>query len=191
MRSLSPAAAAAIASDLFGLVTFIKFEFASGTTYLNQSGWDLVWDGHTWLGTYGLTDISPVEASIEEARPLSFSLSGVPATSVPLAMNSAEWKGAPVTVYTAIVGTTGALTVHDVRADWLGRLSTLDVQVDAETASLAAQAEPLCVDLYRPRVARYTNNEQQRLHPGDRGLEYMLDQADKPIVWPAASYWKK
>jgi hypothetical protein len=42
----------------------------------------------------------------------------------------------------------------------------------------------------RPRVTRYTNNEQQRLYPGDTSLDVdpLTDAAS--LVWPAASYFK-
>ncbi len=34
----------------------------------------------------------------------------------------------------------------------------------------------------------YSNVDQQALYPGDRAFEYVLSQANKPIVW-AGKQW--
>jgi hypothetical protein len=45
---------------------------------------------------------------------------------------------------------------------------------------LAAQSKP----------SRYTNDEQQRLFPGDTALDFDPATDAAPLVWPAASYFK-
>jgi hypothetical protein len=37
----------------------------------------------------------------------------------------------------------------------------------------------------------YSNQDQLRLYPGDRSFEYVIDQSEQQIVFPAASYFKK
>ena len=31
--------------------------------------------------------------------------------------------------------------------------------------------------------------DQQAIYPGDRAFEYVVDQSDKPVVWPSREYF--
>jgi hypothetical protein len=37
--------------------------------------------------------------------------------------------------------------------------------------------------LERPKILRYTNEDQQRLHPGDKFFEYQADLVDRDFNW--------
>ena len=55
----------------------------------------------------------------------------------------------------------------------------------------SVSAESAGVDLLRGVTVRYTDQDQQRLFAGDKGLEYVVAQGDKIIKWPAASYYRR
>lgn len=51
-------------------------------------------------------------------------------------------------------------------------------------------AESRAAVAMRPKVSRYTNDEQQRLYPGDTSLDFDPATDAAPLVWPAASFFK-
>jgi hypothetical protein len=64
--------------------------------------------------------------------------------------------------------------------------------VEAEKASLIqVTAEHIGIDLLRPSGLLYSNQDQQRLYPGDKSWEFVIDQSEQTIVFPAASYFNK
>ena len=58
-------------------------------------------------------------------------------------------------------------------------------------STLTVTAEHSCIDLVRPATSLLSDAEQQRLNSGDLFLQFMADQVDQKIVWPAAAYFKK
>lgn len=192
MRTLSTAATAALQAGCV-LLYLVRMEL-SATVYLNSTAWDVAWDAQTWHGAGQAASIEPAtESAGGTTEALRMSLSGVPLDAVALAMHPEDWAGRLCTIYTAIAslvpGAGGGLVVHDAVPDFLGRIAQLDIVESAQTATLQGQIEPLAVDLYRATTSYYSNAEQQRLHPGDRGCEFVIDQSDRPVVWPARSYW--
>ena len=57
--------------------------------------------------------------------------------------------------------------------------------------TVTATAESTAVDLLRGSAMTYSDGDQQSLYPGDRAFEYVVDQANKPIVWPSKEYFQK
>lgn len=190
MLSMTPEGAAAIQQPGAVIVTLIHLALSTDV-YLTTAGWDIRWSSQVWQRSLGVLDVAPVEDTLEEAPSYTFALSGVVTETISLALNSAEWKSKPVTLSTGIATCDGELVFVDSSTMFTGRLSALNIEDSDDEARVTAIAEPLYVDLYRPRNLRYTNADQQRLHPGDRGCEYVVDQADRPIVWPARSFWEK
>ena len=39
------------------------------------------------------------------------------------------------------------------------------------------------VDWERPKISRFTNEEQQNLYSGDKGLEFVDSVAEKELFW--------
>jgi hypothetical protein len=55
-------------------------------------------------------------------------------------------------------------------------------------ASVTVRLENRLADWERPRLRRYTDEDQQRAHPGDKGFEFVTSTVDKDIVWPASNW---
>jgi hypothetical protein len=45
------------------------------------------------------------------------------------------------------------------------------------------------VDLLSGNPSTYSDADQQAIYPGDRAFEYVVDQSDKPVVWPSREYF--
>jgi len=190
MRALAAPTVAALAQPAVPLVQLIHLAFPSGAIALNSSTWNLEWAGVTYLGAYGLGTVSAIEDGPGEVRGLQFRLSGVAAEQVALALDGAdEWQGVAVTVRTAILN--ADYQVVDAPVDWTGYGDTMGISEDGGTAVVEATAESSAVDLLRGNPSTYSDADQRAIYPADRAFEYVVSQADQPVVWPAKSWFYK
>lgn len=187
MRSLSPAATAALAARPVGLAQLVVMELTT-TVYLNTTPWTLVWDGNTYLGAANAGSIDVIDDSPGELKGLTFQLNGVGADYIALAL-AEPVQGKAVTIHTAIFD--AASQVADAVLEWAGRLDTMTIREDGGSAVVTVTAEHVGIDLLRPCNLLFSQQDQLRLYPGDNFSEYVIDQADQQIVWPAASYFRR
>lgn len=188
MRTLTPAAAALITSGLYGIAQLIEIEFTSGTARLSTTGPSITWGGNTWQGAQAIGSIDVIDQQAAEIKGLRFTLNGVSGANLAIAM-AEPVQGKTVTIRTVIFDPAD-WTVADVQTEEVGRMDVMVAQEDAlqdmaqpVTATIVATAEGAAIDLLRPRGLLYTDGHQQRLHPGDKGCEYVRD-ADLEITWP-------
>lgn len=188
MRSLSSDVLAAIEAGEVILASLLYMNL-SVPQYLNTSGWDLLWNGQTWRGAAGIGTIREVSDAPGEIKPLELELSAVASEELATAL-AEPLQGKAIELRTAIFHT-GTHQVLDAPLDWAGWLDDMRIAEREGQAAITVTAEHVGIDLLRGRVLRYSNTDQQRLFPGDRGCEYIVDQAEQAIVWPAASYFRK
>lgn len=188
MRSLSGPVSARLASSMPGMAQFVEMQLTGGALYLNTTCWDITWNGHVWLGTFGVGRINPIEDQPGELKGLSFELAGIESSKVALVL-SENVQGRPVIVYTVIFDANSQ--VIDGVVEWRGRLDTMAISESDGKAAISVTAEHFGIDLLRGTNVRFSDQDQQRVHPGDRFFEYMVAQADKKLVWPAASFFRK
>ena len=191
MRTLSPAVFAAFASSNVVLVQLIHMAFTSGAIALNTSNWDLEFGGVTYKGAYGLGSVSATVDKPGEVQGLQLDLAGGSAASVSLALDDSDVvQGTVLTIRTAVLDA-ATYAILDAPIDWIGRLDTMSIVEDGTQAAVRVTAESAAVDLLRGSVRNYTDGDQQQISAGDRAFEYVVDQADKQIVWPAREYFLK
>ncbi len=191
MRPMNAAAQALLARIQAGeqipLVQLVKVQFEAATVYLTTAGHVVPWDGQEWLPA-GLGQIEAVTDSPDDIAPLKFTLPALTPAQVAVALESGT-EGAPVRVYDALIDpATGACA--DAIPAWSGTLNVPSLQ-DGPEAVLQVTAEHRGVTALRAKPSRYTDDEQQRLHPGDTSLNIdpLTDAA--PLVWPAASFFRR
>jgi len=188
MRTTSPDAAAALSAPVVRVVRFVYMAFAPTPIALNTSSWDFDYGGITYKGAYGLGSISTVDDSPGEIKGVQLELSGVSSDYIALALDDAAIvQGTPLTLRTAIINE--AFEVVDAPIDWTGTLDTMSIQEDGDTCTIQVTAESSAVDLLRGAALTYSNADQQALAPGDRAFEYILSQANTPVVWPTKEWF--
>jgi hypothetical protein len=69
-----------------------------------------------------------------------------------------------------------------------GKMDLLSCEHGA-TGSITVTIRDNLADWARPRIERYTDQDQQARYPGDKGFEYVTAIADKEIIWPASSFY--
>jgi hypothetical protein len=97
-------------------------------------------------------------------------------------------QGTPVTIYTAIMDTT-TYQILDAPVEWVGTLDTMAIGEDGTAATIAVTAESRAVDLLRGTPQFYSDADQRVINPTDGAFAYVVDQIDKPIVWPAKAFF--
>ena len=124
-----------------------------------------------------------------ELQGLQFSITGGDPANLSLALDDADIiQGTPVTVRTAIIETTN-YTILDAPVDWIGELDTMAIAEDGQSAEVSVTAENKGVDLLRGTPWFYADADQKAINPTDGAFSYVVDQIDKPIVWPARSFF--
>lgn len=143
------------------------------------------WGGHTWAAQ----DLSLQEVVDALATPqgLAIDIPGVTPSQVALGVDD-DVEGAEVICYLAWIDTVNGDTVGAIQV-WAGELDVPGWE-DGPTAVVHLTAEHRAALAMRPRVLRYTNDDQQRLYAGDTGLDFDPATDAAPLVWPAASYFK-
>lgn len=181
MRTTTGAIDTALAGGNVPLILFVEMDFPSGFLRVNNSGQNFDWGGYTWIGVGALGSIDQItEASDLSAQGLGFSISGVPTEYISTALGQ-KYQGRSCKVWFAPLDSN-----HQVIADPIGsfnyRMDTMDIEL-GQTATIRVSAESRLVDWERNNVSRYTDEEQQRLYPGDLGLQFVPQMAEKEIRW--------
>jgi hypothetical protein len=187
MKTFSAPVLAAIASGSIAIVQLVHLAFASPIA-LNLSTWDLTWSGVTYKGAYGLGSISGVTDKPGEVQGLTIELFGDAAT-VALALDEADMvQGIVCAIRTAIIDM-ATYTVLDAPIEWVGKLDTMAVAEDGQSATISVSVESGAVDLLRGTPNYYNDADQRANLATDSSMMYVVDQIGKPIVWPARAFY--
>jgi hypothetical protein len=147
------------------------------------------WGGQLYFGTGTLGAVEPVTDEVQSTQGLRFTLSGVPLDSIALALS--EQVRGTACVLRLVILDPATHAVLDAPTVFSGVLDTMAVTHGAEDCTIAVSAIHRGDVYRRPKPLRYTDGDQQRLHPGDTSLRYVLSQAQVQDVWPAASYFRQ
>jgi hypothetical protein len=188
MKTYAAPVVTAITGGALAIVQLVAFEFSSTPIYLNTSTWDLVWSGKTYKGAAGLGTVSSITDTPGEIQGLTLEMF-CDAARVALALDDADVvQGTVLTIRTAIIDVV-TYTVLDAPVEWTGTLDTMSIAEDGQQASIRVSAESRAVDLLRGTPWLMTHEEQLLINATDNSFKYVTDQVDKPIVWPAKSYF--
>lgn len=189
MRTLAGPAVTALAGAEVGIVELIKIDFSSTPIYLNTSNWDLTYSGTLYKGAYGLGSISAVTDKPGEVTGLTLELISGDASTISLALDDADIvQGTPLTIRTAILSLTD-YTILDAPIEWVGTLDTMTIAEDGTQCVVRVTAESKAVDLLRGTPMMYSDADQKTVNGTDGFFKYVIDQIDKPIVWPQKAYF--
>lgn len=190
MRGLNSAAQAIVtAGGKIPMALLVDMPGLSTPLHLCTGRWPLIWGGTNYTAVGTLGEVDAAQESSSGPRPLGFRLNGVPASMRALVL-SENVQGRAVSVYLAIFDP-ATYQIADAVLEWDGLLDVMSWQDDGATGSITVSAESAGADLLRGVPVRYTDQDQQRLYPGDLGFQYVIDQGEKTITWPAASYFRR
>lgn len=183
-RPVTGPVTAALAADHVAFLVFVEMDFTSGFVRVCNAGYSFPWNGFSWIGTGALGSIDVITEDVsQQAHGLGLSLSGIPPEYISIALNSG-YKGRPCKLWVAPLDSEFAVITSPVQI-FTGRLDTMDIEL-GETATITVNAESRHLDQNRPRIRRYTHEDQILEFPGDTGFEFVSQAASKEIVWGRA-----
>jgi hypothetical protein len=186
-RDLEADALAAVQEEVVRRTIAVEMDFPSGYVRFTGSPFDIVINGNTFSGVGMLGSVSAVEEAAElRAYGLVVQLSGIPRDAIAIALQQA-YQGRRAAVWDVPLDASDQ-PVADPILIFRGRMDTMEITLGT-TASVRVRLENRLADWERPRVRRYTSEDQRRVYPNDRGFEYVSATAEKEVAWPAASYW--
>lgn len=191
MKTLSTPTLAALAGKQVGIVQLVLLDFPSLPLALNMSTWDLTWLGVVYKGAYGLGTISAVQDKPGEIAGITLELAAGDSSIIALALDDADIvQGTPVTIRTAIIDLE-TYQVLDAPIDWVGSLDTMSIGEDGTQAAIRCTAESKAVDLLRGNPQFYADQDQRAIAPNDASFSFVVDQIDKPLIWPTRAFFYK
>lgn len=184
-RGLTSGMITEVSADQLGVLVFVELMFSTPVRLWSGYG-DISYGGETYqgIGTFG--SISRIQETTDlAARGISLQLSGVPSEYIALALLE-PYRDRLCRIIFAARDSAGAV-VSDPIAVFVGRMDLMSIEDDATQAVINVTVESRLMDFLRTREVRYTHEEQQRLHPGDRGLEFVTAIQERPLYWGSAA----
>lgn len=181
MRDLTSAMQTEVGKAEVAPILLFEGEFISGTVRAWSGYGNLTWAGVSWSGTGTLLGISNVSETNETAaQGITVTLNGVPSELISLTLAEIK-QGASGKVYFGLLD--GQQVINDPILLFSGKLDIPSISDEGEFAEITITYESRLIDLERPRINRYTPEDQKRLFPGDLGLDYVPSIQDKKVVW--------
>lgn len=179
-RQIDPRVAASLAADHVPYIFFVRMDFTQ-PIFVCTAGYDVVWEGQTWLGLGLIGSIEPIEEQATlEAIGVRLTLSGVPSDLIAITLGE-QYQGKPCQIWFAPLSEDLQLPYQPVRI-FYGRMDTMDVEA-GDTATITVSAESRMVSWDKARVRRFNNEDQQSRYPGDRGFEFVAQMVEKNLLW--------
>lgn len=187
-RTLDADVVTAIGQTLLRPRLFVKFEFESGDLRLWNDFIPYTFNGEEYTPTGDFGSISDITEDTElEANGVELSLSGIPSEWISIAL-AENYKGRPVTVWDALLDSSGALVGgDDGPIPHTFRCDTMRIVEGGDTATITLVAESVLRRLEQGSAARFTPQWQRRILGGqvDGGFNQMTLQAQSEIFWGA------
>lgn len=169
----------------FGVL--VRFDFTTAPRNLWLGAGRLWAGGEFWDGLGELGSISGLESALDGTAPVTtFSLSGVDAALVPAALDAEnEVKGREVTVYLQFFDH-DSQTLDEPYSIYVGTLDVMRVKAQGPgLRTIDVTAETLFARRAMPPWGYLTDRDQQKLFPGDLGLEYVALMVSRTVTWPS------
>lgn len=181
MRDLTSAMQTEVGKAEVAPILLFEGEFATGTVRAWSGYGTLLWNGFEWSGTGTLLSVSNISETNETAaQGVTVSLSGIPSDLISLTLAEVK-QGASGKIYFGLLD--DQTVINNPILLFSGKLDIPSISDEGEFAEITITYESRLIDLERPRINRYTPEDQKRLFPGDLGLDYVPSIQDKKVVW--------
>jgi hypothetical protein len=181
-RAMTADYLAAIQSAALRPALFVEANFTSGPIYVWSGVGPIIWGGKTWTGLGSLGNVSMIEeGAIVEAKGITLTLSGIDPTMLTGILDEFQ-VGLPAIVSLGLFDAAGALIADPVGC-FVGQMDQPTLDVTGTSATISINCESRLIEMNVAVDRRYTNEDQQRDYPGDRGLEFVNSIQEAQIYW--------
>jgi hypothetical protein len=187
MRNLTPDVIAELTKTVVRPFVLCDIEFADQWIHVWTGIGNLASGGNTYKGVGALGKISAISETTDvQANGVALSLSGIPGDVVAESLAMCR-QGLPVTVSLGFMRDSGGVIASPVII-FQGRMDTVTVDEGGDTCMITISVESRLIDLKRPRVRRFTDDDQQRTSPGDKGFQYVPMVQDWNGGWGSGAH---
>lgn len=181
-RGLSTENLNAADSDVPVPIYFLSLDFASGVVYMHSRIGTITWGGNDWIGVGSFGEISAVEETSElSVKTVTYTLSGIPNEFISI-VHEEHYQGRAARLYLGFIDRTTRQLVDTPFILDTGRMNVPEISDDATCqVTLTAQSRISLWD--RPAIRRYTDADQQKRFPGDKGCAFVNQAAQKELNW--------
>lgn len=181
MRDGDAQVIAASGGEVVRPVLLSALDWPSGMVRLTSAPFNVTWGGNTYLGVGDLGEISRVEEGPEtKSYGITLALSGIRPEYLN-EVTTSPVQGRSCRLWFGMLDDSHQL-IGDPLEIFGGRMDVATVEMGA-TCTITVSAESRLVDWERPRVRRYTHEDQQAAFPGDRGLEFVVGMIEVELLW--------
>lgn len=180
-RSLTTAAENASLDEVIRPLILIDLDFSSGHVRLNSTPYSITYASNVYQGGAKLGEITPVEETSDiQAQSIALKLYAIPRDVVSLAL-AEQYQGRSATMYLGMMDEAWSLIANPVII-FAGRMDVMTISLGM-TASVTLTIESRFADWERPRIRRYTSEDQALDYVGDKFFDYVPSMVDKTIKW--------
>jgi hypothetical protein len=159
----------------------VELDYETGPVLVASTPFDITFSGRTFLGVGRLGSISAVQEGPEmKSYGVSLQMAGIPVEYFS-EMIAERFQDRACRVWVGFLDTSHRVTGTPTQI-FGGRMDVLTLD-RGETITVSLTAESRLVDWERARVRRYTDQDQLRAYPGDKGLEFVQATTDMELVW--------
>lgn len=160
----------------------VEFLFDSGDVRFWTGYDEITANGEEWAGSGTVMGIaSSNETTDLSANGMTFTFSGLDSSFVAVALRE-NYRGRIARLYLGALNAQNQ-PVSDLYQLFAGRMDVMTIQEDGQSATVTISVENVLIDLERPRVRKYTNEEQLARYPSDNSLEMVASLQEKDIAW--------
>lgn len=187
MRTLDAAIAEAVVIPVVRTIILARIHFDSGVIAWHSGFGDLLHEGYTYKGIGNVGSISAVkeEPGVKSAS-LNLVVNGIRPENVALFLTEPFMNRKAFAHMQLLDDQDRPLTATPLLL-FRGTLDGIDGNM-GKSASFQVAIKSRLADWQRPRRLRYTDADQQKLHPGDQGMEYIPQMAQRQLIWPKAAF---
>ena len=142
-------------------------------------------DGNDFLGVATFGSIGSIsETTQNQATGLTLSLSGIPSYMIGVALKE-NYQGNPCNIFLGCLDEEHQVITNPYKL-FSGKIDLMTLQESVETAVITVSVENRLIDLEKPRVRRYTPEDQNIDLPFgtiDRGFDEVASVQNKEIIW--------
>ena len=162
----------------------IKAEFLEGSVRFWTGVGDVTINSEVFTGGGELLSVGIVEETAEiKAVGLTVTLNGLDTSVLPIALAS-NYQNRKFTCFLGMLDEANQV-VPSVYQLFEGRMDSMTINDSADDIAISLTVESRLIDLEKPNETRFTSEEQKRLFPNDKGLDFVTDLQDKDIRWGA------
>jgi hypothetical protein len=165
-RGLTAPVEAAVDAEHVPYLIFVELDWPSGIVRMCNAFNTFPWNGHDWIAMGNLGHIDVIREGAElQMVGLEMSLSGVNPSLVAAALQE-NYQGRAARVWFAPLDPDTYVPLADPVGPFQYRMDSSGL-VSGKNPSVTLTAESPFADYDRPRIRRWTDEDQQAVHPGD------------------------